>query len=116
MSIALHSSATRGLLAAGLALVGTFASFAATTTPAQAQNGGRSYSATLTAKLDAPRREVINGVIWNCREDTCTGLVDGARPLHTCKKVAKEFGAVSKFATPKGELSADDLQRCNATA
>ena len=44
------------------------------------------------------------------------GAVDGARPLNTCTKVVKAFGAVSTFATPKGELSAEDLQSCNAAA
>jgi hypothetical protein len=30
--------------------------------------------------------------------------------------VVKSFGKVSSFAGPKGELSAEDLQRCNAAA
>lgn len=107
---------SRALLAAGLAFVGTVASFGATTSPAYAQAPGKGYSASLTAALDAPRREVINGVLWNCVGDSCAGPVDGARAANTCARVAKKFGPLARFATPKGELSAEDLQRCNGAA
>lgn len=102
----------RTFLLAGLALIGTIGSFSATVTPAQAAS--QRYTATLSAGLEAPVRKVVNGVVWNCTGDTCTGPVDGARPLNTCAKVVKAFGPVTAFTTPKGELAADDLQACNA--
>ncbi|MFC0590275.1 hypothetical protein ACFFF7_12700 [Novosphingobium aquiterrae] len=104
----------RLFLAAGLALAGTIASFGATVSPAHA--GTNAYSATLAAGLEAPAKKVVNGVLWKCEGDSCVGAVDGARPVNTCRQVVKTFGAVSKFATPKGDLGAEDLQRCNAAA
>lgn len=114
MLTARNRSFSRNLVLAGLALVGTVASFSATVSPAQAASAR--YTAKLGTALEAPARKVVNGVVWNCKEDTCTGSVDGAKPLNTCTKVAKAFGAVTTFTTPKGELSAEDLQRCNAAA
>lgn len=105
---------SRTLLAAGLAVVGTLASFAVTAGPAHA--GTAAYSAKLSSALAAPKQKVVNGVVWSCTGDSCGGPVDGARPVNTCAQVVKAFGKVSSFATPKGELSAEDLQRCNAAA
>ncbi|MGE8142734.1 CC_3452 family protein [Novosphingobium sp. NPDC080210] len=102
----------RTFVLAGLALFGTVASFSATVSPAQA--AAARYTAKLSTAVEAPARKVVNGVVWNCTGDTCTGAVDGARPLNTCAKVVKAFGPVASFTTPKGELSAEDLQSCNA--
>lgn len=115
MTIALNRSFPRTLIAAGLALVGTFASFTATTSPAQAQ-AARSYVATLANTLEAPKRIVLNGALWNCKDNTCVGTVDGSAPANVCVRIVKEFGPVTQFATPKGELSADKLEHCNAAA
>lgn len=106
----------RTLLVAGLAFAGTIASFGITTAPAHAQAPAKGYSVSLASAVSAPRREVINGVLWNCSGDQCSGPIDGARPANTCAHVVKKFGAITRFATPKGELSAEDLQRCNAAA
>ena len=114
MTLTNSHSVSRTLLLAGLALVGTVASFSATVSPAQA--AGQRYTAKLATPLAAPAKKVVNGVVWNCTGDTCTGAVDGARPLNTCTRVVKAFGPVTSFATPKGELSADDVQSCNAAA
>ncbi len=104
----------RTLFAAGLALAGTIASFSVTTVPARA--GTPSYSATLASAVQSPATKVVNGVVWNCDGATCAGPVDGASPKNTCAQVVKTFGQVAKFATPKGEFSAEQLQRCNAAA
>jgi hypothetical protein len=114
MNTVFSAPLTRTLLAAGLAVAGTFASFTLTTTPAQAASAG--YSAKLSAALAAPKQKVVNGVVWSCTGDSCAGPVDGARAVNTCVQVVKSFGKVSSFAGPKGELSAEDLQRCNAAA
>jgi curli biogenesis system outer membrane secretion channel CsgG len=115
MTIALNRRFPRTLIAAGLAVVGTFASFTATTGTAQAQTA-RSYTVTLANKLEAPKRVVLNGALWNCKDNTCVGTADGSAPANVCVRVVKEFGPVTQFATPKGELSADKLERCNAAA
>jgi hypothetical protein len=114
MSTIISQQFTRSLLAAGLALAGTVISFSATTTPAQAGTNG--YSAKLTAALEAPKSKVINGVVWSCAGDACRGAVDGSAPRNVCVKIAKSFGQLSAFTGPKGEFSAEDLQRCNAAA
>jgi hypothetical protein len=117
MTTLAHTSIARGLprtlIAAALAVTGTIASFGVTAGPAHAQGPTKGYVATLSAKLDAPKRTVVNGVVWNCAGDTCVGPVDGSRATTSCAKVVREFGQVAAFATPKGELSAEDLARCN---
>ncbi|HQA19025.1 MAG TPA: hypothetical protein PK680_11660 [Novosphingobium sp.] len=105
---------SRSLVIAALAFTATAGSFALTVSPAQAAS--QRYTAKLTTAVEAPTKKVVNGVLWNCAGDTCSGAVDGARPLNTCIKVAKTFGQVSSFATPKGEFSAEELQSCNAAA
>lgn len=114
MSTIISQQFTRSLLAAGLALAGTVLSFSVTATPAQA--GTNNYSAKLTAALEAPKSKVINGVVWSCAGDACRGAVDGSAPRNVCVKIAKNFGPLASFTGPKGELSAEDLQRCNAAA
>ncbi len=114
MNTASIRSLSRNLLLAGLAFATTLGSFALTVSPAQAASAR--YTAKLATALEAPARKVVNGVLWNCAGDTCSGAIDGARPLNTCAKVAKAFGPVASFATPKGEFSAEDIQSCNAAA
>jgi hypothetical protein len=115
MTLALTRTFPRTLIAGAIAVVGTITSFTATTTPVQAQTA-RGYSATLATKLDAPKRVVLNGAVWNCKETACSGTIDGSAPVNVCTRVAKEFGPVTQFVTPKGDLAADKLAKCNAAA
>jgi len=80
--------------------------------PAQAAPRG-SYTATLVQPLDAPRKEIINGQMWRCDGETCTAPASGSRAVVTCQRVATQFGPVAAFASPQGELSAEELARCN---
>jgi hypothetical protein len=105
---------SRTLLSAGLALAGTVLSFTATATPAFAQGPG--YKATLSTAVEAPAKKVVNGGLWKCEGTSCAGKDDGSRAITTCVKVVKAFGPVSSFVTPKGEFSAEEIQRCNAAA
>lgn len=107
-----HSPLTRSIVAAGLALVGTLASFSATTTPAHA-GGIERYQARLSVALQSPKTKIVNGVVWNCKGTSCTGEVDGSRPINTCIKVAKAFGPLTAFTGPKVAFTADDLTQCN---
>lgn len=112
MFTATRNPLSRTLLAAGLAIAGTIASFGVTASPAQAASNG--YAVSLVAPLAAPRQEIINGVLWRCDGTTCVAASDGASLVHACARVAREFGAVSRFAVGNRELAADKLQRCNA--
>jgi hypothetical protein len=112
MTTALSRQLPRTLIAAGLAIAGTLASFTVTATPAFAGPVGN--KATLSAGVAAPAKKIVNGVTWRCEEAKCTGAADGSNPVTTCAKVVRAFGPVSAFATAKGELSADQLERCNA--
>ena len=116
MTTVIQRTFSRTLIVAGLALAGTLASFGATTTPAYAQPAAKGYTATLAAPVEAPTRQVINGVLWKCEGDSCSAPLDGSSPATACAKAVRKLGAFTRFATPKGELSADQLQRCNAAA
>lgn len=111
MTTALLRPLPRTLLAAVLALTGTAASFSVTTSPAQAAAAG--YSVALAAPLAAARREIIDGTIWRCEADRCAAPANGERAAAVCGKVARKFGPVAKFAGPQGELSSEQLARCN---
>lgn len=117
MTNAFQRAFPRTLVAASLAVAATIATFGMTTSQAHAQApAAKAYTASLATALDTPQREVINGVLWNCAGDSCKGPVDGGRAGKTCASVAKKFGPLTRFATPKGELTAEELQRCNGAA
>lgn len=82
--------------------------------PAQATSRSDGYSASLATPLTQPRQEIVGGVLWKCAEDRCAAPPAGSRPLLVCERLARTFGPVARFATPAGELSADELTRCNA--
>lgn len=86
---------------------------AAAASPAQAMASG-SYTASLATPLSQARQEIVDGVLWKCSEDRCAAPAKGSRPVLVCARVAKAFGPVARFATPEGDLSPDDLTRCNA--
>lgn len=109
--IAIRNSAVRQLIPAVLALVGTAASFAVTATPVRAADAY--YSVTLAAPVAKPARLMLGDVLWNCAGDTCSAGQDTARPVVVCTKLAAKVGTINKFVTPKGELAAEDMARCN---
>ena len=102
------SIAASGLLAAKLALAAMIVG-----QPAHASSRG-SYVAALTAPIATPRQEIVGGVLWKCAGERCAAPADGSRPLLVCQRVAKAFGQVARFTAPSGELSSEDLSRCNS--
>jgi len=82
---------------------------------AQATPRGGSVAA-LTAPLSAPRQEIISGVLWKCAGEHCAAPAEGSRPMLVCQRVARTFGEVARFATPAGELSSEELSRCNGAS
>ena len=81
---------------------------------AHAAPRGGSYAAALQSPLEAPRQEIIGGVLWKCVGERCIAPAEGSRPLLVCQRVAKKIGPVARFSSPFGELPAEDLARCNA--
>lgn len=114
MHTAFSRTLSRNLVLAGLALVGTISSFTATTSPAFAAQRG-AYVASLVAPLEAPKRQILDGAVWRCEGSTCSAPADGGRAVLVCNRVAKTFGEVARFETPRGELTAEDLTRCNGS-
>ncbi len=103
----------RALFAASLALTGALASFAVTASPAQAAAPRSGYAASLASPVSSPRREIVGGVLWKCEGDRCSAAGQGSRPVLVCERVARKFGAVARFTAPEGELSTEDISRCN---
>lgn len=101
---------------AALSLAATLASFTVTAAPAQAAARSTLHVASLAAPLAEPKREIVDGTLWRCEGDRCTGAVEGSRPVRVCGRVAKKFGEVARFTSPEGELAAEDLARCNGKA
>ena len=98
-----------GLVAAKLALLATLASHQ----PALAGPRDGSSVVALVKALDAPRQAIVGGVLWKCAGTGCTAPAEGSRPVLVCQRVAKVFGPIARFASPAGELSNEDLARCN---
>jgi hypothetical protein len=91
--------------ASALGLVG----FAGT---AEAAPRGGAFASLVTPLLQ-PKQEIVSGVLWKCDGERCAAASDGSRPLLVCQRVAKAFGQVARFSTPAGELSSEDISRCN---
>ena len=72
------------------------------------------WSAGLAKPLESPRSAIVNSVMWKCAGDQCSAPAQDSRPLLVCQKVARKFGTVTRFVSPAGALSADELAKCNA--
>jgi hypothetical protein len=101
-----------GLLGAKLGLVLLLAGNGGLTAPAWATSRD-GYSAALASPLAQPRQQILDGVLWKCAGERCAANGEGSRPVLVCERVARAFGHVARFATPNGELSNEDLSRCN---
>lgn len=115
MIVSNGNGAVRQLLPAILALIGTTASFALTAVPTRAANGPF-YSARLTRPMDGQQKVIQKGVLWKCVGDECSAPRDASRPVIVCARLVQKVGPVARFATPQGDLAAEDLARCNAVA
>ena len=94
-----------------LALAGTLAGLAPA--PAIAASGAF-YRAELASPLAAPRREILNGVIWSCAESTCTGTKGGSRAELECARLAQKVGPIAAFTKGEDMLDQTGLMRCNS--
>lgn len=118
--IARHPGVLRRLLPAVLAFAGALTAFTVTVTAAPAPAPVRAadgyYVATLATPVAAPLRSIEGGLMWSCAGDSCAAARDSSRPAIVCARLAMKRGAVTRFATPGGDLAAEDLAKCNSAA
>ncbi len=93
------------------ALMGLVALMGPTTAQAAPHAGG--YVAALATPLSAPRQQIVDGTLWKCTDAQCAAPAKGARAVLVCQRIVRTFGPVSRFSTPAGDLSGEDLTRCN---
>ena len=85
--------------------------------PALAQ-GPAPIRVTLAAPVAQDGSVKALATTWNCTGTACTGPEINGRfgDARGCREIAKVTGTVAAYATAKGELSADDLAKCNKSA
>lgn len=91
------------IITAGLSLLVASSAFA----------GDNPMVATLAART-LPQKQLVGSNVWRCADTTCTSV---SKPETTgvtaCREIAKRFGQVSAFTSVDGDLSADQLSKCN---
>ena len=57
---------------------------------------------------------IVDETLWRCDGDRCVGPVSGSltQAARICR-LLRRSGEVKRFVLPSGELSAEQLQRCN---
>lgn len=74
---------------------------------------GKTYvTAKLATPVAAKAQVIANSVVWTCEGDTCTAQFARAVTARVCGELAKEVGQV----TAMGDLTTEDLARCNLRA
>ena len=116
MNNSTRAGGLRQIMPGVLALIGATASFAMTAGLSHAATNGPFYSATLTRPMDGAQKVIQKGVLWKCEGDVCSAPRDTSRPVIVCARLVQKVGPVARFATPQGDLAAEDLARCNESA
>jgi hypothetical protein len=87
---------------------------------ASAAFAGAAYAreAVFTAKIEAPvaetTRYIASNTIWTCEGDTCRARPNHGASVRACRQFVRESGArVISYGPEGGELSADEIARCN---
>jgi len=91
----------------------------ATIFTAAALIAGPAMAGSYSAKpLTTPAASKIIGkdISWTCISDSCQGSTDASRPLVLCQDLAKRAGRLESFVADGRALSADQLDKCNASA
>jgi hypothetical protein len=87
--------------------------------PAFALAASPAAAATYSARTSAPapaERIAVQDILWTCDSGSCTGSTANSRPVVLCEALAKKAGRIESFLVDGREMSATDLQRCNASA
>jgi len=111
---AISTNVLRNTMIATAALIGTIGSFGLTAAPVRAADAY--YTAKLATPVEGAQQAVLGDALWSCAGDSCTGTRDTSRPQITCERLAEKFGTLTSFTSPKGELAADKLAKCNKKA
>ena len=81
--------------------------------PAEAHAGTAFYHATLVSPFAEPKKEIIDGVLWSCAGDACSGTKSGSRPVIVCGRLARRVGEIASFSAAGDVLDASKLAACN---
>ncbi len=72
------------------------------------------FTARLEAPLAAGVRVIAQNTVWSCDGDTCRSRPSHGASVHACRQFVRESGArVLAYGPEGGELTADELARCN---
>lgn len=71
-----------------------------------------------TVKIEAPlasgERVIAQNTVWSCSGDTCRARPNHSASVRACRQFVRESGArVVAYGPEGGELSADEIARCN---
>lgn len=74
--------------------------------------------AKLAAPLSEPKKLIIDGRLWRCKEDVCLGQEQGDSQSikRECARVVKAVGPLVAYRNGQRELSAEDVAACNGGA
>ncbi|HWA61519.1 MAG TPA: hypothetical protein VG939_09090 [Caulobacteraceae bacterium] len=94
--------------AAGLAVLSVFAG-----TAAFAEG---TVTADLATAQTGVSKVVAANAVFTCAAQRCVAAVttDETYSVNGCKSLAKKVGKLTSYASPKHQMSADDLAKCNA--
>ena len=81
---------------------------------ASAPAAAATYSATLASP--ASGRLIARDIVWSCGAAACQGATDDSRPAVLCQSLAKRAGRVEAFLVDGRAFTAQELDRCNASA
>ena len=98
-------------LAAALSL----ASLALAAPAAYANEEDAVATANLAQPVAKSTQIIAGGVVWTCKELTCSGPAtsDGAPSVSACKALVHSVGPVTAYRVESQKLSSDELQRCD---
>lgn len=79
---------------------------------------GAAYAGDVfTVKLEgaaAERQVIASNTVWICEGDTCRARPNHAASVRACRQFVRETGArVVAYGPEGGELTADEIARCN---
>ena len=87
-----------------------FSALALTAAPAAASNYSGKPAVPVSGQF------IARDIVWSCGPAACQGATDESRPLVLCQSLAKRAGRLDSFVVDGRELSAAELERCNASA
>lgn len=83
---------------------------------------GAAYArdAVFSVKIEgqaSDRQVIAQNTVWTCEGDTCLARPNHAASVRACRQFVRESGArVISYGPEGGELSADEIARCNGEA